>query len=57
VACQYLKWAYRKAGAGLFFRKSSDRTRGSSFKPEEGEFQLCIRKRLPRNIVEVFGPG
>jgi len=34
-AFQCLKGAYRKAGAGLFIRACSNRTRGISFKLEE----------------------
>jgi len=33
---QYLKGAYKKAGAGLFTRACSDRTRGDGFKLKEG---------------------
>jgi len=63
VAFQYLKWAYLKAGEGLFIRRCSDRTRGNGFKPKEGRFRLDIRKkfftvrvvrhwhRLPREAV------
>ena len=32
VAFQCLKWAYRKAGEGLFIRACSDRTRGNGFR-------------------------
>ncbi|PKU37230.1 hypothetical protein llap_12465 [Limosa lapponica baueri] len=61
AAFQYLKGAYRRAGEGLFVRKSGDRTRG--FKLEEGRFRLDTRKkffavrvvrpwhRLPREAV------
>jgi len=31
-----LKWAYKKAEAGVFAREHSDRTRGNSFKLKEG---------------------
>ena len=40
AAFQYLKGAYKKAGEGLFTRACSDRTRGNSFKLEEGRFSL-----------------
>jgi len=63
AACQYLKWAYTKAGEGLFTRAWSDRTRGNVFKLKEARFRLDIRKkffiarvvkhwnRLPREAV------
>jgi len=43
---QYLKWAYRKDGEGLFTRVCSDRTRGNGFKMQEGRFKLNIRKKF-----------
>jgi len=58
-----LKWAYKKAEAGVFAREHSDRTRGNSFKLKEG--RLDIRKKiiimkvvrhwntLPREAVDV----
>ncbi|PKU36065.1 hypothetical protein llap_13633 [Limosa lapponica baueri] len=64
AAFQYLKGAYRRDGEGLFVRKCSDRTRGNSFKLEEGRFRLDTRKkffpvrvvrpwnRLPREVVD-----
>jgi len=29
---QWLKWAYKKGGEGLFIRECSDRTKGNDFK-------------------------
>ena len=47
AAFQYLKGAYRKAGAGqVVIRAGSDRTRGNGFKMEEGRFRLDIRKKF-----------
>jgi len=43
---QYFKWAYKKAGEGLFTMTWSDRTRGNGFKWKEGRFRLDIRKKL-----------
>ena len=43
-----MKGAYRKAGEGLFTRAGSDRTRGNSYKLEEGRFRLDIRKKLKK---------
>lgn len=44
VAFQYLKGVYRKAGEELLIRARSDRTRGNSFKLQDGRFRLDIRK-------------
>jgi len=38
--------ACKRVGEGLFTRACSDRTRGNSFKVEEGKFILDIRKKL-----------
>ena len=46
TALEFLKEAYRKGGDGLFIRECSDRTRGNSFKLEEGRFRLDIRKKF-----------
>jgi len=46
AAFRYLKGAYTKAGEGLFSRACSDRTRGNSFKLEEGIFRLDITKNF-----------
>ena len=46
MAFQYPKGDYRKAGKGLFIRACSDRTKGNSFKLEEGRFRLDIMKKL-----------
>jgi len=35
AAFQYLKWAYKKPGEGLYIRVCSDRTRGNGFKLKE----------------------
>jgi len=43
-----MKGAYRKAGEGLFTRAGSVRTRGNSYKLEEGRFRLDIRKKLKK---------
>jgi len=63
TAFQSLKWAYKKAGEGLFIRGCSDGTRGNGFKLKDGRFRLDIRKkffsmrvvrhwnRLPREAV------
>ena len=52
VAFQCLKGAYRKGGEGLFVRDCSDRTRGNSFKLEEGRFRLEVRKKFfPQRVV------
>jgi len=40
AAFQYLKWACKRAGEGLFTRAWSDRTRGNGFKLKEGRFRL-----------------
>jgi len=47
AAFQYLKWAYRKDGEGLFTRVCSDRTRGNGCKPKEGRFRLDSDDPLP----------
>ncbi|PKU43704.1 rna-directed dna polymerase from mobile element jockey-like [Limosa lapponica baueri] len=36
TAFQYLKWAYRRDGEGLFIRECSDKMRGNGFKLKEG---------------------
>uniref|UniRef100_A0A8B9ITC8 Reverse transcriptase domain-containing protein n=1 Tax=Amazona collaria TaxID=241587 RepID=A0A8B9ITC8_9PSIT len=46
AAFQYLKWAYRDAGEGLFFMDCSERTRGNGFKLKQGKFRLDIRKKF-----------
>jgi len=46
AAFQYLKWAYRKNGEGLFTRVYSGRTRGNHSKLKEGRFSLDIRKKF-----------
>ena len=46
AAFQDLKGAYRKAGKGLFIRAGSKRTKGNSFKLEEGRFRLDTRKKF-----------
>ena len=46
MAFQCLKWAYRKAGEGLFIRACSDKMRGNGFKLAEGRFRLDIRKKF-----------
>jgi len=43
---QYLKWAYRKDGEGLFTCVCSDRTRGNGCKLKEGRLRLDIRKKF-----------
>jgi len=65
AAFQCLKWAYKKAGEGLFTRVCSDRARDNGFKLKEGRFRLVVRKnfftmrvvrhwhRLPREAVDV----
>jgi len=45
AAFQYLKWAYRKDGEGLFTRMCSDRTRGKGCKLKEVRFRLNIQKK------------
>jgi len=64
VAFQCLKGAYKKDGERFFTKACSDRTRGNSFKMQEGGFRLDIRKtfctmrvvslwnRLPRAAVD-----
>jgi len=64
AAFLYQKWAYKKAGEGLFTRACSDRTRGNGFKLKEGRFRLYTRKkfltvkmvghwtRLPREVMD-----
>jgi len=64
AACQYLNWAYRKHGEGLFTRMCSERIRGNGSKLKESRFRLDIRKkfftlrvvkhwnRLPRGAVD-----
>ncbi|KAK4824563.1 hypothetical protein QYF61_016681, partial [Mycteria americana] len=64
VAFQYIKGAYKNDGERLFTKACSDRTRGNSFKLNEGRFKLDIRKkfftmrvvrhwnRLPREVVD-----
>ena len=42
VAFQYMKGAYRKAEEELPVRACSNRTRGNSFKLEEGRFRLEV---------------
>jgi len=39
AAFQYLKWAYRKDGEGLFTRVCSNRTRENGCKLKEGRFR------------------
>jgi len=63
AAFQYLKWAYRKDGEGLFTRTHSNRTRGNGSKLNKVRFRLHIRRkffimwlvrhwnRLPREAV------
>ena len=46
-----MKGAYRKAGEGLFTRAGSVRTRGNSYKLEEGRFRLDIRKKLKKFFI------
>ena len=46
VAFQDLKGTYKKAGEGLFTRARRKRTRGNSFKLEEGRFRLDIREKF-----------
>jgi len=46
AAFQYLKGAYKKDGGKLFSRACCSRTRGNSFKLEEGRFRLDIRKQF-----------
>ena len=46
MAFQCLKWAYRKAGEGLFIRACSDKMRGNGFKLAEGRFRQDIRKKF-----------
>jgi len=64
AAFQYLKGAYRKAGAGLFISAWSDRAGGNDFKLKRDRFRLDIRKKffttrvvrhwkmLPREVVD-----
>jgi len=66
VAFQYLKWAHRKGGEGLFIREHSHRMSGNGFKLKESTFRLYIRKkfftvravrqwnRLPREAVDAL---
>jgi len=46
AAFQYLDWAYRKDGEGLFTRVCSDRTRGNGCELKEGRFRLDMRKKF-----------
>ena len=41
---QYLKWAYKNAGEGLFTKVCSDRTRGNGFMLKE--IRLDMRKKF-----------
>ena len=42
---QYLKGSYKKEENRFFSKVSGVRTRANGFKPQEGGFQLNIRKR------------
>ena len=64
VTFQYLKVGCKKEGDRFFSRVCCDRTRGNSFKINQGRFRLDIRKiffmmrvlkhchRLPREVVD-----
>ena len=57
AAFQDLKGAYRKAGKGLFIRAGSKRTKGNSFKLEEGRFRLDTRRKFFAMRVVDTGTG
>lgn len=49
---------YRKAWKGLFRRACSNKTRGNSFKPEEGRFRLDSKKKFfTVSVVRHCGTG
>ena len=48
VTFQYLKVGCKKEGDRFFSRVCCDRTRGNSFKINQGRFRLDIRKKIAR---------
>jgi len=46
VPCYVMSGPYTNAEEGFFVRACSNRTRGNSFKMEEGRFRLDIRKKF-----------
>jgi len=54
---QYLNWACKKAGEGLFTRAWSDRTKGNGFRLKESRCRLDIRKKFFTTRVWDTGTG